>query len=186
MRFRDHSKLLGSHALLSPSNYHWVNYSEDKLDAYIMTSFAARRGSELHDLAQRLIHLGVKLPKTSETLNMYVNDAIGFRMAPEQTLFYSNNCYGTTDAISFTKNKLRIHDLKTGVTKCKVTQLEVYAALFCLEYGFKPVDIEMELRIYQNDAVEAYEGDPLTITSIMDQIVVFDRRIEQLRQEVYG
>jgi len=186
MRFREHSNLTGSHALLSPSNYHWVNYDDQKLDARVFASFAARRGSDLHDLAQRMIRLGVKLPKTTETLNMYVNDAIGFRMAPEQTLFYSNNCYGTTDAIGFTKNKLRIHDLKTGIIHCKVTQLEIYAALFCLEYGFKPVDIEIELRIYQNDLVEVYEGDPIAITRIMDQIVVFDRRIDELRTEAYG
>lgn len=186
MRFREHSNIAGSHALLSPSTYHWVNYDEDKLDLKITTAFAAKRGSDLHDLAQRMITLGVKLPDTTQTLNAYVNDAIGFRMTPEQTLFYSQNCYGTTDAIAFRRQKLRIHDLKTGVTPTKVTQLEVYAALFCLEYGFKPTEIETELRIYQNDEVQIFEGDPLMITNIMDKIVVFDRRIEELRMEAYG
>lgn len=186
MKFREHLNLSGTHALLSPSNYHWVNYDEQKLDARVIASFAARRGSDLHDLAQRMIRLGVKLPETTQTLNMYVNDAIGFRMAPEQTLFYSANCYGTTDAIGFNRNKLRIHDLKTGIIQTKVTQLEVYAALFCLEYGFKPTEIEMELRIYQNDEIHVFEGDPLTIVTIMDRIVVFDRRIEELRKEAYG
>jgi hypothetical protein len=186
MRFREHSNLSGSHALLSPSTYHWVNYDEEKLDFKVTTAFAAKRGSDLHELAQRLITLGVKLPNTMQTLNSYVNDAIGFRMTPEQTLFYSNNCYGTTDAISFRNNKLRIHDLKTGVNPAKVTQLEVYTALFCLEYNFKPMDIEIELRLYQNDEVLIFEGDPLTIMSIMDKIVVFDRRIEELRMEAYG
>lgn len=186
MRFRMHSDLNGSHALLSPSSYHWVNYEEEDLDRKVTTSFAAKRGTDLHDLAQRMITLGVKLPDTTQTLNAYVNDAIGFRMTPEQTLFYTQNCYGTTDAIAFRKNRLRIHDLKTGVTPTKVTQLEVYAALFCLEYGFKPIEIEMEFRIYQNDEVKIFEGDPLTITNIIDKIVVFDRRIEQLRTEAYG
>lgn len=186
MRFREHSDLSGSHALLSPSSYHWVNYDEDKLDLKVTTAFAARRGSDLHDLAQRMITLGVKLPETTQTLNAYVNDAIGFRMQPEQTLFYSKNCYGTADAIGFRREKLRIHDLKTGVLPTKVTQLEVYAALFCLEYGFKPIEIEIELRIYQNDEVQIFEGDPLMITNIMDKIVVFDRRIEELRMEAYG
>lgn len=185
MRFRDHSNLSGSHALLSPSSYHWVNYNEQQMDARIFSSFAARRGTDLHELAQRMIRLGVKLPDTSATLNRYVNDAIGFRMTPEQTLFYSRNSYGTADAIAFNKNKLRIHDLKTGITKCKVTQLEVYAALFCLEYSVKALDIEMEFRIYQNDTVEIFEGDPLEVTRIVDQIVVFDRRIEELRRETY-
>lgn len=186
MRFNDHSKLVGSHAFLSPSNYHWVNYDDEKLDATVFASFAARRGTDLHELAQRMIRLGVRLPKTTETLNMYVNDAIGFRMSPEQMLYYSPNCYGQADTLSFSKNKLRIHDLKTGVNRCKITQLDVYAALFCLEYGFKPVEIEIELRIYQNDAVEIFEGDPLDITRIMDRIIVFDRRINELREEVYG
>lgn len=186
MRFRQHSNLVGSHAFLSPSNYHWVNYDEDKLTTTFTASVAAKRGNDMHELAQRLIRLGVRLPKTTETLNMYVNDAIGFRMTPEQTLFYSSNCYGTADAIGFTANKLRVHDLKTGVTPCRVTQLEVYGALFCLEYGFKPVDIEMEFRLYQNDAVEIFEGDPLSVTRIMDQIIYFDRLIDELRMEAYG
>lgn len=186
MRFKEHLNLSGSHALLSPSTYHWVNYDEDKLDWKITTSFAAKRGTDLHDLAQRMITLGVKLPDTNATLNQYVNDAIGFRMKPEQILYYSPNCYGTTDAIAFRRNFLRIHDLKTGVTATKVTQLEIYAALFCLEYGFKPIELEMEFRIYQNDEVQEYEGDPLMITNIMDKIVVFDRRIEELRMEAYG
>lgn len=186
MRFREHSDLSGTHALLSPSTYHWVNYDIDKLDYKVTTSFAAKRGSDLHDLAQRMITLGVKLPDNPTTLNMYVNDAIGFRMKPEQTLFFSRNCYGTTDAIGFRANKLRIHDLKTGVTPTKITQLEVYAALFCLEYGPKPLEIEMEFRIYQNDEVQIFEGDPLMVTNIMDKIVYFDRRIEELRMEAYG
>lgn len=186
MRFREHSNLSGTHALLSPSNYHWVNYDEEKLDYKVTTAFAAKRGSDLHDLAQRMITLGVKLPETGQTLNQYVNDAIGFRMKPEQMLFYSVNAYGQADAIAFRRNKLRIHDLKTGVTATKVTQLEVYAALFCLEYGQKPLEIEMEFRIYQNDEVQIFEGDPLMVTSIMDKIIVFDRRIEELRTEAYG
>lgn len=186
MRFNEHSNLSGTHALLSPSTYSWVNYDEEHLDRRIVTAFAARRGSELHDFAHHAIKLGIKLPDTTQTLNAYVNDAIGFRMSSELTLFYSLNCYGTADALSFRHNKLRIHDLKTGITPAKVTQLEIYAALFCLEYGFKPMDIEIELRLYQNDEVLIYIGDPITIINIMDKIVVFDRRIEELRMEAYG
>ena len=51
---------------------------EDKLDRVFFTNEAAKRGTELHALAHDLIRLGVKLPKTRATLNMYVNDAIGF------------------------------------------------------------------------------------------------------------
>lgn len=186
MRFNKHSKLEGSHALLSPSNYHWVNDDDQKMDARIYSAFSARRGTELHEVAQRLIRLQVKLPDTTQTLNAYVNDCIGFRMEPEQTLYYSNNCFGTADAMGFRVSKLRIFDLKTGITKVKVTQLEVYAALFCLEYNIKPVDIEFELRIYQNDEVMIFEGDPIEIARIMSQIVAYDRRIEELRMEAYG
>jgi hypothetical protein len=186
VRFNAHTKISGNHALLSPSSYHWVNYDDQKMDASIFASFSARRGSELHDLAQKAIRLGVRFPDTEETINKYVNDCIGFRMVPEQMLFYSNNCFGTADAINFRVNKLRIFDLKTGITKCKITQLEIYAALFCLEYNYKPIDIDVELRLYQNDEVQVFEGDPLEITRIMSQIVVFDQRIEKFRMEAYG
>jgi hypothetical protein len=189
MRFNDHFKLKDKHAFMSPSTYSWVNYDEQKMDARIHASFAARRGTDLHDVAQRLISLGVKLPDTQETINAYVNDCIGFRMTPEQTLFYSDNCFGKADAIGFRNNKLRIFDLKTGINKTSMMQLFVYAALFCLEYGFKPVGIETELRIYQNDEIfveDDQEVVVLEVTRIMSQIVVFDKRIKELEMEVYG
>jgi hypothetical protein len=104
-------------------------------------------------------------------------------MSCEQILFYSDNAFGTADTISFRKSKLRIHDLKTGFTPCSEKQLYVYAALFCLEYKFKPFDIETELRIYQNDEIREYEADPDEIAHIMDRIVTFDRRITELRLE---
>lgn len=184
MIFNTHSNLVGQHAFLSASKYHWVNYDEQKLEAAFFSAMAARRGSELHDLAHRLIKLGVKLPKTPTTLNLYVNDALGYRMTPEQVLYFSENCFGTADAISFRNSKLRIHDLKTGITQTSEKQLEIYAALFCLEYGFKPVELDIELRIYQNDEVRIYEADPDVITHIMDRIVTFDRRIRELKGDV--
>jgi hypothetical protein len=144
---------------------------------------AARRGTELHEFAHEAIRLGIKLPRSQKTLNMYINDAIGFRMTPEQILYYSDNCFGTADAISFKNQTLRIHDLKTGITPTSVHQLEIYAALFCLEYRFKPFEIEMEFRIYQSDEVQIYEGDPNEITHIMDKIVTFDARINKLKED---
>lgn len=181
MLFNTHSALVGQHAFLSASKHHWTNYDDEKLERVFIASMAARRGTELHALACDLIRLGVKLPRSSQSLNMYVNDALGFRMTPEQVLFYSNNCFGTVDAIAFRRNLLRIHDLKTGVTQSSFRQLEIYAALFCLEYKFKPAEIGMEFRIYQNDEVKVLEGDPDIITHIMDRIVMFDRRINELR-----
>lgn len=183
MRFNTHSNLIGKHAFLSASKHHWVNYTEDKLDAIFRTAMAAQKGTELHAFASEAIRLGIKLPDTSKTLNLYVNDAIGFRMAPEQILHYSDNAFGTADAISFRKNFLRIHDLKTGVTPASMTQLEIYAAFFCLEYKVKPHDIEIELRLYQNDAVEVYIPDPIDIDLIMNTVVAFDKQIELIKME---
>lgn len=184
MRFNDNSKLAGKHAFLSASKSSWINYSEEKLDRVFLSNLAAQRGTDLHALAHDLIRLGVKLPDDPPTtMSLYVNDAIGFRMKPEVTLFYSVNAFGTTDAITFRKNKLRIHDLKTGSLQTGVRQLEVYAALFCLEYGFRPFDIEIELRIYQNNEVRIYEADAVSISLIMDKIKEFDKRINELREE---
>lgn len=183
MIFNAHLDLTGQHAFLSASKYHWINYDQEKLDRTFVAAMAALRGTELHALAHECIRLGVRLGNTKKTLNMYVNDAIGYRMNIEQILYYSPNSFGTADTCSFRKNKLRIHDLKTGYSPVSEHQLEVYAALFCLEYKFKPHEIEIELRIYQNDEVRIYEADPDVIAHIMDKIVTFDRRITELRLE---
>ncbi len=104
-------------------------------------------------------------------------------MSPEMIVYYSDNAFGTADAISFRRGMLRIHDLKTGITPTSEHQLEVYAALFCLEYRMKPFEIETELRIYQNDEVRIYEADPDVIFHIMDKIVTFDKRINAIKME---
>ncbi len=161
-----------------------MNYDEEKLDASFFKKMATIRGTELHLFAQHAIRLGIRLPDTGQTLNQYVNDAIGYRMTPEQVLFYSENCYGTADCISFRHQVLRIHDLKTGVNEASMTQLKVYVALFCLEYEKSPFDIAVELRIYQNDAVKVEVPEIDDIFHIMDRIKVFDKRIRALRKEV--
>lgn len=78
MNFNKHSNLEGLHAFLGASKYHWINYDEKKLiDSY--TNFrAAQKGTELHEFAATCIKLRQKLPKSQKTLNMYVNDAIGY------------------------------------------------------------------------------------------------------------
>lgn len=181
MDFNTHSNLTGAHAFLSASKHHWVNYDDEKLIATWASSQAAAQGSRLHDFARQAIELGVNLPRTNKTLNMYVNDAIGFKMSPEVVLFYSINSFGTADAIVFRRNKLRIHDLKTGVSPVSMTQLEIYTALFCLEYGYKPSEIEVELRIYKENEILVHEPEIERITHIMDRIVYFDRVIEGLK-----
>lgn len=183
MNFNKHSQLEGQHAFLSASKYSWLNYDEAKLASAYDAFMAIQRGTELHDLARRCIELGVRLPRNRQTLNLYVNDAIGYKMTPEQVLCYSRNCFGTADAIAFRDGYLRIHDLKTGASPTKMDQLEIYAALFCLEYSYKPNEIDTELRIYQSENVVVHNPEPDRILDIMDKIVLFDKRIEKMRQE---
>lgn len=183
MTFNDHSRLAGQHAFLGASKYHWINYDEAKVADTFIKAQAVARGTTLHEFAAQCIRLGQKLPRSHQTLNFYVNDAVGFKMTPEQVLYYSENCFGTADAISFRNNFLRIHDLKTGVVPAHMEQLEIYAALFCLEYRVKPMDISMELRIYQNDDVLISVPESECILSIMDKITAFDKVISKLREQ---
>lgn len=190
MIFNEHSDLEGKHAFLSASKYHWINYDEERLAESFEKSMTAALGTRLHSFAKMAIDLGITQANTGQTLNMYINDCLGFRMRTEQMLVYSRNAFGTADAISFRDRVLRIFDLKNGVTATKVTQLEIYAALFCLEYEIAPAAIEYDLRIYQNDEVRWYENDeafdtrPEDIMMIMDRIRDFDQLIEQWRREV--
>lgn len=181
MNFNKHYNMDGQHAFLSASKYHWVNYDEEKLLLSYSKYLAAQRGTRLHEFACECIQLGIKLPKTKKTLNLYINDAIGYKMTTEQMLFYSDNCFGTADAISFKQNILRIHDLKTGTSPSSMRQLEVYAALFCLEYSTRPQDIEIELRLYQTDEVIVHTPPTDDILYIMDKIITFDKQIDKIK-----
>jgi hypothetical protein len=180
--FKEHSAIAGRHAFLSPSQYHWLNYDTQKLTSRYHLHKAAQRGTDLHNLAHQAIKLGIQLANANKTLSLYVRHGIGFKMTPEQMLYYSDNCFGEADTISFRAGKLRIHDLKTGHTIASMKQLYVYAALFCLEYGFSPYDIEVELRIYQNGAANSCVPTSEDILTIMDTIIAHDRQIELLKE----
>lgn len=184
MNFNAHYNLEGRHAFLSPSQYHWVHYSPEKLEERYFNSRAAERGTKLHEYAASAIRLGRKQPKTKDTICMFVNDAIGYSMTPEQPLYYSDNCFGTADAISFNRNLLRVHDLKTGVTPASMLQLELYAAIFCLEYAKDPRSIGMELRIYQSNEKEILVPEPEEIENLMDTIVRFDSIVDKLKEDL--
>ena len=171
----------GAHAFLGASKYSWLSYDDERLIAVYNNSQATLMGTKLHDFARRCIELGQKLPKSKKTLNSFVNDAIGFKMEPEQPLYFSPNCFGTADAISFRNNFLRIHDLKTGTTPASMHQLEIYMALFCLEYDYKPKNIDCELRIYQNDEVLAGSPEPELIEEIIAKIIHFDDILTKLK-----
>lgn len=182
MRFNKHLSLQGEHAFLSPSQYHWLHYSRDRLIEKWTASQAAAYGTAQHEYAHTEIKAG-RLSGLVGTVGLYINDAIKYRMQCEQVLYYSENCFGTADTICFRYKTLRIHDLKTGVYPASIHQLEVYAALFCLEYGIDPFDIKIELRIYQSNEVMVYDGDPADIVYIMDKIQEFDKVISHHRLE---
>lgn len=207
MIFDTHKELRGKHAALTPSQPFWLRYSEEQLFQKYVSGYSQVMGTSLHALAEILIRNNLKLKKgdkltvISHLLNdniprnvididriysnfmAYVNDAIGFKLTPEQILYYSPYCFGTADAISFRNNFLRIHDLKTGTTPAKMEQLLVYAALFCLEYKIKPGEIETELRIYQDGEIIHHEPTAEDILPIMDCIVTNTKILERIYEE---
>lgn len=182
MRFNKHLDLAGEHAFLSPSQHHWIHYTQERLIERWTASQAAAYGTLQHDYAHREI-TAKRLSNLVGTVGMYINDAIKYNMTCEQILYYSENCFGTADTIAFRYRTLRIYDLKTGVYPGSVHQLEIYAALFCLEYSQDPFTIKMDLRIYQDNEVAMYEADPEDIAFIMTRIQDFDRIISHRRLE---
>lgn len=210
MLWNDHSRDIqkGSHAFLGASKYSWLNYDKEDLKEAWIRSYANIMGTSLHDLAASLITNNIKLSskdthmvllhlledgvprsvidlkRIMTNLIPYVSDAIGYRMIAEQPLKYSDNVFGTADAIIFDEKKslLRIHDYKSGLLPAHLEQLEIYAALFCLEYDFKPGDINFELRIYQNG--DQLIGTPKAndILPTMDKIIIFDKMLEEFKE----
>ena len=209
MIFNSHSDLRGKHAFLSPSQSSWLNYDGDKLRERYYAQYATTIGTLLHEFAANHIQHGIKLQKSAKSeallyllshgvpydavdidylypnLMAYTNDAIGFRMIPEQILRYSDICFGTADAIHFREkdNFLRIHDYKSGIAPATMNQLLIYEALFCLEYRYKPSDIQSELRIYQNNTVFIHNPEVNEIVPIIDKIVTHNKSIEKLNEQ---
>ena len=183
MQFNNHRNLEGLHAPFSPSQSSWLRYDDDKATEVYLNRKAAEMGTRLHQWAKETIDLGIKQPRSKKTIYAYVNDAIGFKMDTEVVLFYSERFFGTADAISFRNGILRIHDLKTGKTPVHMEQLEIYAALFCLEYNVKPEEIEMELRIYQNDEVIVHTPTAEDIRPVMDKIIHLDKLLIGIDKE---
>lgn len=179
MIFNKHYKLEGLHAPFSASSPYWLRYDDEKAISVYENKQAAEMGTRLHDWAKKTIDLGIKQPRSKKTIYAYVNDAIGFKMDTEVVLYYSDRFFGTADAICFRNNFLRIHDLKTGVGPVHMEQLMIYAALFCLEYRIKPINIQIELRIYQNDEVVYSNPSADDILQIMEQIIHLDKLLEE-------
>lgn len=180
MNFMKHSNLEGLHAPFSPSKSSWLRYDEEKAVTVYKNMQAKEIGTRLHAWAKETIDLGIKQPRSKKTIYAYVNDAIGFKMSTEVVLYYSDYFFGTADSISFRNNFLRIHDLKTGKHEASMEQLEIYAALFCLEYRVKPAELSgCELRLYQSDEIICHNPAVEDIVAIMNKIVQLNKAIEQ-------
>ncbi len=181
MLWHDHSRIIlpGSHAPFSASNYHWLNYDAEKAVSYLRDMRAKERGTRLHAFAEEAIKLRTPL-SGKNTLSMYVNDCIKYGMDPEIQLYYTRYFFGTTDAISLDRNKLRINDLKTG-TKItpSMNQLMIYDALYCYDYGVDPADIDHELRIYWKDEKILAKPKPEEIRTIMNKMRDLNAALEE-------
>lgn len=185
MIWNEHSNLEGRHCCFSPSSPSFLRYTDEKIFDYLDNLDAAERGTKDHEFAATCIQRKQRLMKSP--ISKYVNDAIGFRMIPEKVLCYGN-LWGTTDAICYNEKAhiLRIHDLKTGVSKVHEDQLRIYAALFYLEYGFKPEANQTLLRFYQRNDILDEEADPEKIRQIMEFLVHLNKKIDIYYKEKAG
>lgn len=212
MNFKKHLELNGRHAILSPSSWRWLNDDEESFTKRICSQYLADIGTILHDIARKHIKHRIKLNKYDkknvmielvergipafvvdiinldamyDNLMRYVNDSVAFKMTPEVVLYFSNDCFGTADAINYNEEThfLRIHDLKTGTTPAHMEQLIIYVALFCLEYGIKPSSIYVELRIYQGDDPWICEPPTEQITAAIETIIARNNFMNKMREE---
>lgn len=184
MKWNEHYRLEEAHAFLSPSNYHWINYTPEKLTQVYINHLKKEEGTLLHSFASIAIVKKLKMANHKKALNQFVNDAIGFGMESEMILYYSDNCFGTADAIMYEDGVLRVHDLKTGNTKPSFNQLKVYCALFCLEYDHQPEEMTFITRLYQFTGFDELVVDPNEVRDIMNHIIHLDAVIDGLKNSM--
>lgn len=215
MIFNKHLELKGKHALISPSKYYQLKYDVDSIPDKLNSVYASDIGTVVHSSAalniekchkiktksgsidiilNALWNAGIPdwairladVEKIAETFSLYVNDSINFSMEPEVVLKYTDNCFGTADAISYFSDDrlLRIHDLKTGNIPAHFEQLEEYAALFCYEYGIDPKDIQTELRIYQTGEVFIMNPGFKDIRAVMEKLKELDAAILEVKDYI--
>lgn len=208
MIFNRHSNLPSEHAFLSASKYQWLSYTDEQLAEKYTNSYATVIGTALHELAKTLIDGRIKVAKSDKKMLLvhllgkgiprsvididryfenfahYVNDCIGYSMSTEVTLYYSENCFGTADAICMRNGVLRISDYKSGLLPAKMEQLMIYAALFFLEYKQYSVDLTaVELSIFQGEEVLYDEPPAEEIKAVMQRIIEANKVISQLKEE---
>ena len=207
MDWNKHPEIEGRHAFLSPSKSTWLRKSDDEIAENYISSYAQQIGTLVHAYAadrikyryeiadadartlkfelvrQSIPEIAIDMDYIFPTVQRYINDSIACGMDPEVPLKYSDRCFGTADAIQFRRKKLRIHDLKTGVSPAKIDQLMIYAALFFHEYSYKPESIHTELRIYQAGDILLCEPTAKEIREVMEIIIHEDQVIESLLAE---
>lgn len=155
------------------------------VESMIYTKYGIANGDKLADYGMKLLNALPSVPKEAfVTAMQYVNDGINLRMTVEQPLYYSEYCFGTADTISFRDGVLRIHDYKSGDKPAGMDQLKVYAALFCLEYGVRPKEIGIELRLYQFGEVIVENANPKEIEEIIQRIVFVNKTAEKQQSKV--
>lgn len=170
------------HAFLSPSSNTWLRYDEDRLLKSYRSAEQKELGTRLHAFAEEAINLQIRQANTKNALNMFINHAIEFKMDTEVPLVYSKYCFGTADALRFNKRLLRVHDYKSGKREAHFDQLRIYAALYCLQEGINPADIDIQLRIYQYDGFKI-ETPPANVIQEIMEIIIWQ---SQVLEENFG
>ena len=102
MEWNDHWRLEGRHATLSPSGYHWLNYDPDKMRRVTWNNYSKEDGTKMHELASNMILYSIMPENNENALNQFVIDALTMfdePMSSEVLLYYSDECFGTADAI---------------------------------------------------------------------------------------
>lgn len=59
--FKDHSDLIGQHALFSPSQSAWLRYDDDKIADKVRSQYRAPLGTEIHEFAATQIQLNHRI-----------------------------------------------------------------------------------------------------------------------------
>lgn len=183
VRFEPRPDLEGRHALLSPSQYHWIRYDEDKFDRIYHTRLAAARGTAEHEFAAMAIKLGRRQPANKDSLNMFINDSIRWRLEPEVALYADEMFFGHADAAGYKKGVFRVSDYKSGETKTSMDQLKCYVALFCIQFDMSPFEFNAEMRIYQFNEIREELAEPHDIMIIIDRWKTFSKRAADIRRE---
>lgn len=155
---------------------------QDEIENHIYQRYFDDKYQDLRKDGKPLLSMSRELAgNIYDTVKDYINDGIGYKMMVEQPLVYNDDFFGTADSIVFRDGMLRIHDLKTGTLPAKMEQLQVYAALFCLEYKTKPSEVDMELRLYQSNEIVVFNPTAEDVLPIMDAIIKYSKLISDTK-----